>query len=220
MYNYNFNGVNIQSCVDIKDLGVYFSSNGSFTNHISAIVSEALKILGFVSRNSTVFGSADTFRLLYLTLVRPKLEYASIIWTPHTAVASKQLESVQHKFLRIFRFRSNRQMHAFDHDYTRALACAGIQTLATRRSVNDFIFLYSIMRRTILCDDLYTKFRPPEQFYSLRYPSIFVCECYRTSFSLSNPVQHIIRSANTLLRDANVFELSLYMFKKLIFAIF
>lgn len=115
-FDYSFDGVYLQSSSHVRDLGVFFSSDGSFAKHICDTVAKAFRILGFVNRNSTAFRSHESYRLLYLTLVRPILEYASSIWTPHTAVAAKQLESVQHKFLRNFMFRCGRRMHAYDHD--------------------------------------------------------------------------------------------------------
>ena len=54
--------------------------------------------------------------MLYFVLVRPILEYGSLIWDPHTANGSCQLERVQRKFLKYASFILSNQCPP--HDYT------------------------------------------------------------------------------------------------------
>ena len=48
--------------------------------HISDISSKATKTLGFLRRN-LAFAPRSTKEVAYKTLVRPKLEYAALIWS-------------------------------------------------------------------------------------------------------------------------------------------
>jgi hypothetical protein len=57
------------------DLGVVMDRRMSFSRHIDVTVGNALTMLGFVKRFSGEFRNPYTLRTLYVSLVRPKLEY-------------------------------------------------------------------------------------------------------------------------------------------------
>ncbi|KAF0709929.1 Uncharacterized protein FWK35_00032628, partial [Aphis craccivora] len=69
-------------------------------NNIPGVSDYAFKSLGFVMRLSKDFQLGILFKTLYCALVRPILEYGSVVWDPHTANNSRHLERVQHRFLR------------------------------------------------------------------------------------------------------------------------
>ena len=52
------------------------------------------KTLGFLRRN-LAFAPRSTKEVAYKTLVRPKLEYAAPIWSPHSKLQINQIEKVQ-----------------------------------------------------------------------------------------------------------------------------
>ena len=62
--------------------------------HVSEIYSKATKTLGFLCRN-LAFAPRSTKEVAYKTLVRPKLEYAAPIWSPHSKLQINQIEKVQ-----------------------------------------------------------------------------------------------------------------------------
>ena len=61
---------------------------------IGEISSKATKTLGFLRRN-LAFALRSTKEVAYKTLVRPKLEYAVSIWSPHSKLQINQIEKVQ-----------------------------------------------------------------------------------------------------------------------------
>ena len=65
--------------------------NLSWTTHIDSVSKKANQTLGFLKRNIKVHNK-DLKSTAYTTLVRPQLEYASTVWSPHTAT---KLEAVQ-----------------------------------------------------------------------------------------------------------------------------
>ena len=130
------------------------------------------------------------------------------------------LESVQHKFLRTFMYRCNRPMHFFNHDYTFALQLADIQTIFTRHSICDLTFLYSIINKFVFCNNLYDKIIPLNRNYSLRFPSLFVSEHYKTNFYYPNTIQRIIRLANTSMVDSDLLVSPFFSFKRTIITLF
>ena len=62
--------------------------------HVSEISTKATKTLGFLRRN-LAFAPWSTKEVAYKTLVRPKLEYAAPIWSPHSNLQINQIEKVQ-----------------------------------------------------------------------------------------------------------------------------
>jgi hypothetical protein len=78
----------------VKDLGVTMSEDISFNKHITNIVNDGKRTGGWTLR---LINSRDpeTVLLIYKTYVRPKLEYASPLWSPHLVKNIIQLESVQ-----------------------------------------------------------------------------------------------------------------------------
>jgi hypothetical protein len=63
----------------INDLGIIMDSKVSFTGHIDVTVGRALAMLGFVNRLSCKFRDSYNVKTLYVSLVRPKLEYTSSV---------------------------------------------------------------------------------------------------------------------------------------------
>ena len=64
-----------------NDLGITFSHDFKFRSHIHKIVQKANKILGII-KHTFKYLEPDIMRLLYTSLVRPHLDYASNIWNP------------------------------------------------------------------------------------------------------------------------------------------
>ena len=72
-------------------LGVDLSTNLNFNTHINRISSNANKSLGFIKRN--VKTKYTCFReAAYKTIVRPQLEYASIVWSHYTQTYFHKIE--------------------------------------------------------------------------------------------------------------------------------
>ena len=82
---------NVQSA---KYLGITITDNMDWGQHVSEISSKATKTLGFLRRN-LAFAPRSTKEVAYKTLVRPKLEYAAPIWSPHSKLQINQIEKVQ-----------------------------------------------------------------------------------------------------------------------------
>ena len=66
-----------------KYLGVLVRNNLSWTDHISELCTKARRILGLLYRQ--YYNNADpaTIKKLYISLVRPHLDYASQLWDPY-----------------------------------------------------------------------------------------------------------------------------------------
>jgi len=69
--------------------------------HIERPCCNSLKILGFIKRITTEFKLASPLKALNCSIVRPILEYGSIIWDPYTAKNAIMLERVHNKFFKV-----------------------------------------------------------------------------------------------------------------------
>ena len=79
----------MEKVICMKYLGVYISSDLSWSIHIDIITSKARRTFGFISTDSNVNSSVLT--KLYTTLVRPLLEYCCAVWDPHLQKTLKNL---------------------------------------------------------------------------------------------------------------------------------
>ena len=84
-------------------LGVTISSDLLLNNHCDYVVKKSSKALNFISRNF-YHCTHETKAKLYLSLVRPSLEYACRAWDPYTQRNILNLEKVQRRAAR-FAFR-------------------------------------------------------------------------------------------------------------------
>jgi hypothetical protein len=71
----------------------------TFSEHVDVIVAKAFAMLG-CGRLSLEFRDLYNLKSLYMSLVRPKLEYASCVWNPFYHVRVDRVERVQRLFIR------------------------------------------------------------------------------------------------------------------------
>ena len=95
--SYNLSGSQVAVVSIEKDLGVHVSSSLSWNDHIDLVISKANKMLGIIYRTCTIDCNQKTMLVLYKSLVRPQLEYASQVWSPYTKEKIKALERVQRR---------------------------------------------------------------------------------------------------------------------------
>jgi hypothetical protein len=62
------------------DLGVVLDSKLYFRAHIDATVAKSLAMLGFIKRLAGEFRDSYALKILYVSLLRPKLEYACCVY--------------------------------------------------------------------------------------------------------------------------------------------
>ena len=84
----------LESVDAAKYLGVTISKDLSWNTHINIITSTANKTLGFVKIN-VVTKNKDIKTMAYNSLVRPQVEYTSVVWSPYTKDSINKIEKVQ-----------------------------------------------------------------------------------------------------------------------------
>ena len=72
----------------------------SRNNHVDLISSKAQRMLNLLYRTSRDITDIGTKKLLYIAWIRSRLEYASVVWSPHTKRNINNLEQVQRRATR------------------------------------------------------------------------------------------------------------------------
>jgi hypothetical protein len=139
----------------LRDLGVYFSSDFSWSSHCKIICAKAMKIVNCILR-SLAFKNLLHYRTAFVFYCRPILEYCTQIWAPHEISDIRLIENVQKYFTRI----AFRKCIAgpFSPCYVERLKIFNIKSLEYRRAEFDLILCYKIVNGTfaIKFDDIFT----------------------------------------------------------------
>ena len=93
------NGEELDHFLQKKDL-VITDHELTFKQHISSNVMKANVIMGSTRRSFTFF-LTNNFRKLFITFVRPNLEYAQAVWAPHVLKYANMLEKVRERATRL-----------------------------------------------------------------------------------------------------------------------
>ena len=133
----------LQTESSTKYLGVTIRSDLKWNKLIDNISSTASKHLSFIKRNLKVY-SKSVKEKAYTSLLRPKLEYSSYVWNPHTKSNISKLEMVQR---RAARYTCNR----FDNtsSVTNMLTELKWPQLQLRRTRTRLIFFYKIIHHLV-----------------------------------------------------------------------
>lgn len=189
----------------IKDLGITFDSKLSFNEHISVIVNASYKTLGFIIRNVKSFNNLDAIKSLYFSLVRSKLEYGSIIWSPFYINSSLSLEKVQRRFLKFLSFRAHNYYPESRTNQITLLNEFEIDSLKSRRMVASTVFMHKILHNNIDCKELLSSI----DFHVPRTNSRFGCDfklkTYRTNIGLKSPLYVMAKHCNSLGELCDIF---------------
>ena len=129
---------NLTQKMQEKDLGVLISTDFKFCEQINAIVGRAIRVYGWLVR-SLVSRDRITIIKIYKTLIRPILEYASTIWSPHRQTYVRKIEKVQRK---VTKFAFN---WSSLYTYETRLSLLNLPTLKWRRLYLDLLMVHRIM---------------------------------------------------------------------------
>lgn len=173
---YQLNNETVTKQQTVKYLGVTLSADCTWNAHINDVVMRAGRALGFLKRNLRK-STKSIKELVYLSYVRPVLEYACTVWDPsqqNHIVALERIQSCAARFVlvRYGRFESVTDM----------IKELGWSTLALRRRNLRLKFLYNIYNnKTGINSSFYLL---PPNYISKRKDHIHKIREYRTRTEL------------------------------------
>ena len=130
-HRYTQYGDELDHVFEEKDLGVIIDMELTFEEHIATKVKKANGIMGLIRRTFS-FLDGETFKKLYTSFVRPHLEYANTMWSPHLRKHIKMLEKVQERATKLVDGMKNM-------NYAERLKKLDLPTLQHRRERGDMI---------------------------------------------------------------------------------
>ena len=133
MTTYQLGSNEISLSKEEKDLGIIITHNLAWRDHILTKVNTANKMLRLIKRTCGNRPHPKVFLSLYIHLVRPHLEYACEVWSPHQAYLVDIIEGVQRRATRVI---------VKNKPYGERLKQLKLLTLASRRKYFDLIFLF------------------------------------------------------------------------------
>ena len=146
--NYVVNQHQLSVSSSVKDLGVILTSNLDFSEHYSSISSHAFKILGLLRRTFSCCNSTHAKKLLYLSLVRPKLTYCSCVCRPHLIKDILSLESVQRRATKFI-------LNDYTLDYKSRLLQLDMFPLMLLYEYYDLVFFFKCLKSPSSAFDIY-----------------------------------------------------------------
>ena len=156
---YTLIGSQIMSVTTEKVLGVHVSSKLSWNNHIDVTISSANKMLGMIKRTCTNECDQRTLIILYKSLVRSQLEYASQVWSPFTKEKITALECVQRH--------ATKFILKTDLCFPERLVKLNLLPLEYRREILDLCFFFKWLKSYINFNvSSYVNFKTPK--YNIR----------------------------------------------------
>ncbi|XP_054282027.1 uncharacterized protein LOC128999491 [Macrosteles quadrilineatus] len=213
-FDYSLNGLILCRVTVIKDLGLYMTPSLDPGVHITKICAKANSLLGFIARASRNALSPATLKTLYVTLVRPIVEYGSTVWAPHQIGHCDHLNKVQRRFLRLVGVRSG--IRYPDVDIQEIANQHHILPLSSRRLALDLIFLFKIVNGYINC---------PEHLRCIdlhvpagtRLLQPFSRHSHQTVYAYHSVIPRLLRSGNSA-QQLDFFGESLQKFRRQVFS--
>ena len=193
--SYTIHNHKLQTTNTAKYLGIIIHSTLNWNTHINKTAQRA-NTSAFLHRNIRTC-PRKTKHLAYTTLVRPILEYASIIWDPHTASNIHKLETVQRRSAR--HIMHNYSSHA---SVTTMLQHLDLPTLQQRRQHYKIIMLYRITHKLASIPTA-TYIAPSTrniQHYILPYARthVFKISFFPSTITIWNNLQLVITNSTTI----------------------
>ena len=148
-FDFSLNYVVLKRVNVIRDLGVLLDSTLLYRDHIDSIVYRTNKVLGMICAMAKDIRDPLCLKALYCSLVRPILEYASVVWSPINAASFLRVERVQRNFTRIAVRQFLGRTHTPVPPYPVRCRLLDLQSLRDRRSIAQALIVSGLLRNDI-----------------------------------------------------------------------
>ena len=148
------NGSPLERVPSFKYLGVHISCNLSWQLHVKTICGKARKLIGILFRHFYRHSSLSVLFKLYISIIRPHLEYCSSVWDSSSSTLSSSLEKVQFFALKL----CSKQ---WSSHYSSLLHCFSCPSLSSRRKNSKLVFLFKALSGLAFFPSDIFNFQPP-----------------------------------------------------------
>ena len=138
-WNYKMGGETVTKSKEEKDLGVIIQDTLSPERHINNIFGSTYNLLSNIRVAFNYLDKDNIMMKKIITgMVRPKMEYAAVVWAPHKKKDIKKLERIQ-------RVATKMVTELKDLSYEERLEEMGLPTLQERRERGDLITMFKLV---------------------------------------------------------------------------
>jgi hypothetical protein len=143
-YSYKLGDIILKVSTCERILGVMIDDKLTFTEHIYSCIKKASNICNMILSNMYDVNN-DILIRLYKVYARPYLEYATVIYSPHTLYLIDSIENVQKNF--------SKRLHGMSlFSYKERMHLLSLESLELRRIYTDLITVYKLLHGKISCD--------------------------------------------------------------------
>ena len=160
-------------------------------------------------RNSGKFTNLNTIKALYTTLVRTKLEYASLIWYPCYNNHINSVERVQRRFLKYVAYKIDGIYPIRGSDPLVLTRRFELPMLASRRFICSQIFLFKLINNLVDSPALLSQLNFFVPRVNSRQTITFRTKLAKTNLLKKSPIHTISLNFNRISSDCDLFSCSL-----------
>lgn len=209
-YTYTLDGIGLKRESTVNDLGVLIDEKVTFKDHTAYVVSKASRQLGFIFRFAKGFKDIYCLKALYCALVRPTLEYSSVVWSPYYQNENLRIEAIQRKFIR-FALRYLPWTDPFNlPSYESRCKLIDLELLEARRNVAKACFVGDLLQSNIDCPFLLSRLDINTRSRNLRSSAFLTNSLSRTNYGFNEPIRSMCTVFN---RCYNVFDFNVSRYK-------
>lgn len=197
IFDYRLGNSTLQRVQNVRDLGVTMDQSLTFNDHIDRVIKEALQLFALTRRFGREFTDPHAILTIYISLVRTKLDFASVVWRPQYEIQIQRLEGVQKKFLK-FALRnlgwSGEHLPAYED-----LCClVDIDTISSRHKIADIVFFCNILSGRIKSPFLYDRLSFNTSPVTLRRRRVFDPPLRSRNYTQHEPTSRFMNDFNRL----------------------
>lgn len=142
-WDYTMMGAKLEKSSEEVDLGVTVTESLTPERHINKATAKAANLLRRI-KMSFIYLDKEMMRKIIVTMIRPVLEYAAVVWSPHNKKNIRKLERVQ-------RAATKMAPELKDLNYEERLKEMALITLESRRERGDLINVYKMVQGMDKC---------------------------------------------------------------------
>jgi hypothetical protein len=132
---YTIDNAELAVVEQMKDLGIYITSNLKPSLHCQKIATDAFKTSACILRNFSI-KERDFLKQMFTAFVRPKIEYATVVWSPWLKKDINLIERVQRSY--------SFKIPGVRGSYSERLQMLNLEPLQLRRLYTDLIEVFKI----------------------------------------------------------------------------